>query len=315
MIIGIDISKQTFDTARHEEEQTHYQQFDYTDEGMAAFLEQSPEESHYVMEATGTYHTRLALKLYQAGRRVSVINPLVIKRYGQMRLTRAKSDKADANLICQYGREHSLRVWAPTESEILELQQAHSWLDDLIRERTRLSNRQEAHAHQATPSSFVARQMQAQREHLDKQIQNCEGHLEAVVKKSFPKLYARLQTIPSIGPKTAIELIIITNGFRRFEDVKALCAYVGVSPTTFCSGTSVQGKGGIAKLGQGRMRQLLYLCSWTAKHCNPSCQRLYERLREQGKPAKVINIAIAHKLLRQAFAVASKDIPYSDNFS
>ena len=49
-------------------------------------------------------------------------------------------------------------------------------------------------------------------------------HLETLVKKSFAGLYKRLQTIPSIGTKTALELIIVTDGFTRFEDVKALCA-------------------------------------------------------------------------------------------
>jgi hypothetical protein len=34
-----------------------------------------------------------------------------------------------------------------------------------------------------------------------------------------------------------------------------------------------------------------------------------------GKPPKVINIAIAHKLLRQAFAVATKNMQYSENFA
>lgn len=44
--------------------------------------------------------------------------------------------------------------------------------------------------------------------------------LAALIKKSFPELYARLLTIPSVGPKTALELIVITDGFRRFDDVK-----------------------------------------------------------------------------------------------
>lgn len=315
MIIGIDISKQSFDTAWQEGEQSRHRHYAYTDEGIAALLADTPGESHYVMEATGVYHSRLAIKLHQADRRVSVLNPLVVKRYQQMQLSRVKSDKADAQLLCQYGQENALTVWVPSDAVIVELQQAHSWLDDLLQERTRLINRQEAHVHRAKPSPFVAKQMQAQRNHLDKQVKDCERHLEVVVKKSFPELYARLQTIPSIGPKTALELIIITDGFKRFDDEKALCAYVGVSPTTFRSGTSVHGKGGIAKLGQGRMRQLLYLCSWTAKRCNPGCRHLYERLQEKGKPPKVINIAIAHKLLRQAFAVATKEMPFSENFA
>jgi len=157
--------------------------------------------------------------------------------------------------------------------------------------------------------------MAAQRRHLDQQIRDCERHLEAVVKKSFAELYGHLHSIPAIGPGTASELIVVTGGFRRFEDVKALCAYLGVSPTTFRSGTPVHGKGAIARLGQGRMRQLLYLCSWTARRCNPACKALYIRLIDAGNPAKVINIAIAHKLLRQTFAVATTNRPFSPGYA
>ena len=315
MIVGIDVSKASFDAAWESGSQGCHRQYGYTDEGMAALLEQTPEDAHYVMEATGIYHARLALRLQESGRRVSVINPLVIKRFAQMKLSRVKSDKADAGLIRRYGEQHELVPWAPVATEVLELQQAHGWLDDLIRERTRLLNRQEAHAHHPQPSAFVAKQMSAQLRQLDKQIKGCEQHLEVMVKKSFSEVYERLLTIPSIGPKTALELIIVTDGFRRFDDVKALCAYIGVSPTTFQSGTSVKGKGAIAKLGQGRMRQLLYLCSWTAKRCNPACEALYTRLKMAGKPPKVINIAIAHKLLRQAFAVAMTNQPFSAEFA
>lgn len=311
MIVGIDVSKTSFDTAWEAEGKVCHQQLAYTEEGMAMLLDQTSEDAHYVMEATGIYHARLALKLYESGRRVSVVNPLVIKRFAQMQLSRVKSDKADAELIRRYGEQHALTPWSPAASEVLELQQAHGWLDDLIRERTRLINRQEAHRYHARPSSFVAGQMLTQLRQLDRQIKDCERHLEVIVKKSFRELYERLLTIPSVGPRTAIELIIVTDGFSRFEDVKALCAYIGVSPTTFRSGTSINGKGTIAKMGQGRMRQLLYLCSWTAKRCNPACKDLYARLKDAGKPPKLINIAIAHKLLRQAFAVATTNRPFS----
>ena len=315
MIIGIDISKRSFDVSWNVEGKSHHQVFDYTDEGITDLLSQTSHEAHYVMEATGIYHTRLALRLHLAGRQISVVNPLIIKRFSQMSLSRVKSDKADALLIRHYGEQHVLSLWSPSSKEVLELQQAHSWLDDLIRERTRLFNHQEAHNCRASPSQFVKKQMSRQLQHLEKQIRECEQYLEVVVKKSFLSLYQRLQTIPSIGSKTAIELIIVTNGFSRFNDVKSLCAYIGVSPTTFRSGTSVKGQGRIAKMGQGRMRQLLYLCSWTAKSCNPSCKELNARLRAAGKPGKVIHIAIAHKLLRQAFAVATKGLPYSENYA
>jgi transposase len=314
-MIGIDVSKMWFDCAWHVDGRTHHQRFDATEEGRADLLAQTPEDAHYVMEATGVYHAKLALGLYTSGRRVSVVNPLVIKRYSQMHLSRVKSDKADADRIRCYGEQHTLTPWTPTASEVQELHQAHGWLDDLIRERTRLLNRREAHAHHPNPSPFVAAQMATQLQQLDDQMAECEQHLEVSVKKSFPELYERLLSIPSIGTKTALELIIVTGGFSRFEDVKALCAYVGVSPTTFRSGTSVHGQGGIAKMGQGRMRQLLYMCSWTARTCNPACVALYARLKALGKSAKVINIAIAHKLLRQAFAIAMSQRPFSAEYA
>lgn len=315
MIVGIDISKTSFDAAWLANGQQRHQTLAYTADGMTELLTITPADSHYVMEATGVYHSRLALRLHEAGRRVTVLNPLVVKRYAQMQLSRVKSDKADAALLRQYGEQHPLTPWAPAAVEVLELQQAHAWLDDLVRARTQLLNRQEAAAHQPRPSAFVAQQMSAQLQQLDQQIRDCEQHLEALVKKSFSALYARLLSIPSVGPRTAMELIIVTAGFSRFTDVKALGAYIGVTPTTCQSGTSIRGPGGIAKLGQGRMRQLLYLCSWTAKSCNPACRTLYARLKAAGKPAKVINIAIAHKLLRQAFAVATTNRPYSAEYA
>lgn len=315
MIIGLDISKQSFDAAWSEDSREIHHVFEYNDEGIAAFLQQTPDTAHYVMEATGVYHTRLALRLHDAGRQVSVVNPLVIKRFAQMQLSRVKSDKADARLIQRYGEQHSPSPWQPSSQEIVALKQAHSWLDDLVREQTRLSNRKEALSHQAQPSKFVLSQMAKQARLLKEQIRACEAHLEVTVKKSFPELYRRLQTIPSIGSKTALELIVITEGFNLFASDKALSAYIGISPTTYRSGTSVQGRGNIAKMGRGRARQLLYLCSWTAKRCNRACQALHTRLSEAGKPPKVINIAIAHKLLRQAFAVAMSQQDYCENYA
>jgi len=315
MFAGIDVSKDWFDVAWEINGNICCRQFAYTDQGIEQLLEQAPARAIFVMEATGTYHARLALRLYEAARQVSVLNPLVIKRYAQMKLLRVKSDRADAQLIMRYAREHAPALWEPASEQVQELQQAHGWLNDMIVERSRLLNRKHALSFRAKPSAFVLEQMDAQLQQLQQRIRECEQHLEVLVKKSFAQLYERLLSIPSIGPKTALELIIVTDGFTRFEEVKALCAYIGVSPTTLRSGSSVRGSGGIAKLGQARMRQLLYLCTWTAKLYNPACQQLYQRLKAQGKPAKVINIAVAHKLVRQAFAVATKNVFFSAKFA
>ena len=191
MIVGIDVSKSTFDVSYDYQGCDVHRCYDYTDEGIKALLSDTPEDAQYVMEATGVYHTRLAVSVYDSGQQVSVVNPVVIKRFGQMHLSRVKSDKADAVLIRRYGEQQSPLLWSPSSQAIVELKQAHSWLDDLIGERTRLLNRQESLRHQACPSGFVLNQMTNQLVHLDEQIRECEGHLDVVVKKYFPELYAR----------------------------------------------------------------------------------------------------------------------------
>lgn len=150
MIVGIDISKDWFDITWQDADQLKNQRFPYTEAGMVQLLEQLPAEAIYVMEATGTYHARLAVTLFEAGRKVSVVNALIIKRYAQMKLRRVKSDPADAALIMQFAQHEAPPLWAPASEEVQELQQAHGWLNDLITERTRLLNRQQAHAHRQT---------------------------------------------------------------------------------------------------------------------------------------------------------------------
>jgi len=54
------------------------------------------------MEATGYYHYALAQFLVGRGRIVSVLNPLPVKRLIQMKLSKMKTDKTDAKMICEY---------------------------------------------------------------------------------------------------------------------------------------------------------------------------------------------------------------------
>lgn len=314
-IVGIDISKGWFDAAWRRAGDLTQARFSRDDAGLKELLERTPEDSHYVMEATGSYHLRVALFCHQAGRAVSVINPLVIRRYAQMNLMRAKTDAVDARLITDFGEQKPPTLWGPPAAVVVELAQTDSWLEDLMRQHSRLLNQQEALVESSCASAFVLKQQAAQRSRLKKQIEGCERRLETLVKGHFKAIYERLLSVPGIGPRTATALITVTRGFTRFEEVESLVAFTGLCPRVSTSGTSVKGRGAIAKMGAGRLRQLLYLCSWTAQTVNRACAALSKRLAEKGKPKRVIKIAIAHKLLRQAFAVAKKGECYSDSFA
>ncbi len=57
---------------------------------------------HACLEATGQYGDEVAEYLYIRDNDVSVVNPAWIKCYGESKLHRNKTDKADADLIAEF---------------------------------------------------------------------------------------------------------------------------------------------------------------------------------------------------------------------
>lgn len=78
---GIDISKDVFDVM--DSEGRHFLCPNNT-AGFKKFIKQIDTSGCFVMEATGVYHAQLADYLYSKNIFVSVVNPLVIKRFIQM---------------------------------------------------------------------------------------------------------------------------------------------------------------------------------------------------------------------------------------
>jgi len=79
------------------------------------------EDLRVVMEATGTYHLPLIKKLKEHGFFISVINPLLMKKYASATLRKVKTDKMDALKIANYGIDnwHKLVEYQP-QKEIYE---------------------------------------------------------------------------------------------------------------------------------------------------------------------------------------------------
>jgi transposase len=313
--IGIDIAKKSFDVAFPLEKGYTLKKYSYDASGLTALRQHLPVESCCVMEATGPYYVRLATFLYEQGIAVAVINPLVIKRFSQMRLLRTKTDQADAKLIAAYGELEKPALWKPAVSFITELQQESTVLEGLIRQRTALQNQLEAFNQLPHVSPEALQTLHTLLQTLQEQMQALEKSMERKAKENEGQALDNLTSIPGIGCKTAIQLLIITQGFRRFANAKQLCAYVGISPRIYESGTSVKGKPKISKLGMGRLRALLYLCAWSACKYNQACKDLYERLLAKGKAKKLALVAVANKLLKQAFAIGTKQIKYDDSFA
>ena len=311
-VIGIDVSKKTFDVSYSRDQRAV---FGNDTPGVAAFIAALEPSDHVVMEATGTYFLKLATRVHDAGFNVTVVNPAVITYFARMRLARAKTARADAEIIRQYGQHAELPRWAPTEDIFIELNQLDSHLNGLQRDRNAVIGRLEALRQCETISELVAEDLQSQLDDLVVRIKRCEKVLVQQTEHHFPELISLLRSIQGVGKRTAVMFIVLTRGFTRFESAKSFVAYLGLSSFIKTSGTSVRGSGAISKMGNPRMRQLLYMAALTAKRRNRACQEFAQRLTDNGKPPKVVRIAVANKLIRQAFAVCSKQQPYSESYA
>ena len=105
-------------------------------------------------------------------------------------------------------------------------------------------------------------------------------------------------------------MLVFTDGFNRFESAKELCSYAGITPIIRESGSSVKGRPRISKMGNPKLRSLLFVCSFNACKYNEACKALFDRLVAKGKSKKLALIAVCNKLLKQAFSIVKNRLPY-----
>ena len=83
---------------------------------LATFLKELPGETRVVMEYTGKYHQPIAKVLCDEGIFVSVVNALLVYKYGNHSIRKVKTDKLDAIKIANYGLDR----WTVLERYIPE---------------------------------------------------------------------------------------------------------------------------------------------------------------------------------------------------
>jgi transposase len=308
---GVDISKDVFDVHGST---TGHNQYKNDESGFKKFLKRLPDDCLVAMEATGYYHYRLAQFFYKNDVVVSVINPLIIKRFIQMKLAKIKTDKSDSKAICEYALINEVPIYSALTDLQSECLQLFRLLDVYIKQRTAIKNKMHGEETLGIPSNFVYRSLKRHRKWLDKEIKSIEEKLLSLVKEDQQQQLSLLKSVPGIGPKTALFLIVITDGFSKFETASQLCSYAGITPTIRESGSSVKGRPRISKVGNKKLRNLLFLCSFNACKHNKACRELYERIVNKGKSKKLALIAVANKLLKQCFAIAKSGRPYDESY-
>jgi len=211
---GVDISKDVFDV--HGRKACH-NQYKNDEPGFRKFLKELPGSSLVVMEATGYYHYRLAQFLYKNEVLVSIVNPLSIKRFIQMKLAKVKTDKSDAKAICDYAQINDVPLYnalTDTQSECLQM---FRLLDTYLKQRTATKNKIHGEAVLGIPSKFVYRFLIRNKKQLNNEVTAIESKILSLVKVDQQEQLTLLMSIPGIGQKTALFLIVVTDGFSKFE--------------------------------------------------------------------------------------------------
>lgn len=312
IILGIDISKLTFDVALLNDDKVKTKKFTNTSKGFSELKQwlknKEIDSVHACMEATGGYESKLAQYLYDNNFKVSVINPARIKGFSMSKLSRVKTDKADSELIAQFCQAMQPDLWKPTPLNIQELQQWVRRLDSLIANKNQENNRLDG------ASEVVAINISTHIEFLDKQIQeveelisnNIKGHQDLNDKSKL------LNSIPGIGEKT-IAIILAFLTVENFDSAKQVVAFVGLNPKPKQSGSSVLGAGRISKTGDADLRKAFYMPAIVSLRFNPIIKGFAERLSSVGKAKMIVVIAAMRKLLHIIYGVLKNKTPFNKN--
>ena len=128
---------------------------------------------HACIEATGVYGEKVVEYLHDNGHKVSICNPLKIKRYSESELSNVKTDKQDAKTIARYCQEKQPPAYTPPSKSERQLKALTRQLDHLKESRVAEGNRLQV-AHPAAQPIIIDTIAS-----LDRQIKQVEAMLQA----------------------------------------------------------------------------------------------------------------------------------------
>ena len=202
---GIDIRKEVFDVM---DSQGNYYQFNNGCKGFKKFIKLLDNKSHCVMEATGYYHYQLAYFLLENEIKVSVENPLSIKQFIQMHLSKVKTDKSDAKMICLYAQNVDVKLWTGQSKNQIECLQIIRLLSLYFKQSTAIKNKLHGEQVLGNPSKRVVKSLKRNLRNVQKEIKELEQELSELVKTEHQELLTLLESIPRLGRKTSMMLIV-----------------------------------------------------------------------------------------------------------
>ena len=291
VFIGIDVSQSSWDVHLLPEGRSFsIRTRDGAFERMVKQLG-SPEASFVVVEATGGVERQLVADLLDAGWTVSVVNPRQVRDFAKALGRLAKTDRIDAETLAIFAHRVQPRPTHKTPEKQQELDALVTRRRQLISLRSMEKMRRPQAVHKTASRSIdqVIKMFDRQIAALDKAIARL---IEA--DDDWRAKRALIESVPGVGPTTSAALVAELPELGRLNR-QEIAALAGLAPFNHDSG-KFRGQRRI-RGGRAGVRTSLYMAALTATRCNEKLRAFALKLRQAGKPFKVVITACMRKLL------------------
>lgn len=301
--VGIDVSKETLDLCMEPAgEMLHV---DYDDKGISQVVKclVALAPTLIVMEATGGLEMRLAGELAAKTLPVAIINPRQARDFAKATGQLAKTDLVDAAILAAFARAIRLTVRQIKDADTRDL-------DDLVTRRRQLVDmRVQETLRMGTASKVQKKSLAAHITWLDKRITDLDDDLTRRLRASdiWKTKDDLLRGIPGVGAVTSLTMLAKCPELGQLNR-REIAALTGVAPLAKDSG-KYRGKRFVWG-GRADVRAVLYMATVSAIRFNSAIKAFAERLKQAGKPTKVVIVACMRKLLTIMNAIIKNNVPW-----
>lgn len=304
--VGVDVSKSTLDVCIDSPVEEMHVGND--EPGIKTIASQLTliQPTLIVMEATGGLEMRLACELAARGLNVAVINPRQARDFAKATGQLAKTDRVDAAVLGAFAKAIRPQARPLKDAQTREL-------DEMVsRRRQLIANRvQEALRLESASTKPLQKSVKAHMLWLDKRIAEIDQDLAQRLKSSalWRTKDDLLRSIPGVGAITSVTLLAKCPELGTLNR-REIAALAGVAPLANDSGKH-HGKRFVWG-GRADIRVVLYMATLSAMRCNASLKEFSNRLKQTGKPAKVVIVACMRKLLTIMNAMLKTNEPWRE---
>jgi transposase len=269
-------------------------------------------------EYTGQYTYPLSCACSELGVDLWLENPTQIKyRSG---VQRGKNDKLDAQKIAVYASrfKDQARLFSLPEKAIRTLKQLASERDMYVCDRAKYKGQLSDQQDYMDISDYKQKSSRLKKliKSLGLAIQQIEDKIRVLINndKTLSRQHQLLCSVDSVGERTAIKMILVTNAFIDFKDPRKFCCHAGVAPFSYSSGSSQHSKNKVSHRADKSIKTLLHMAALSATRTNGELHEYYERKVAEGKNKMSVINAIRAKLILRMFAVIRNDKFYEKNY-